>query len=96
MAQTDYAFLKATAQAQTKCPIPAPGWHPVYWHPVYWHPVHSHTADPTAEDYLHAMHDYSRDVIERVIAIGCDYVQLDASNYGMFHCDAEACAFFAS
>jgi methionine synthase II (cobalamin-independent) len=28
--------------------------------------------------------------------MGCDYVQLDAPNYGMFHCDAEARAFFAA
>jgi hypothetical protein len=42
------------------------------------------------------MRDYIRDVVERVIAMGCDYVQLDAPNYGMFHCDAEARAFFAS
>jgi hypothetical protein len=30
MAQTEYAFLKATAQTWTKCTIPAPSWHPVY------------------------------------------------------------------
>jgi methionine synthase II (cobalamin-independent) len=63
---------------------------------VYWHPVHSRPAYPTAGDYLHAMRDYIRGVVERVIARGCDYMQLDAPNYGMFHCDDEARAFFAA
>jgi 5-methyltetrahydropteroyltriglutamate--homocysteine methyltransferase len=91
IAQTEYAFLKAHAHARTKCTIPAPS-----WHRVYWHPVHSRAAYPTAEDYLRAMRDYIRGVVQRVIAMGCDYVQLDAPNYGMFHCDAEARAFFAA
>jgi methionine synthase II (cobalamin-independent) len=90
IAQTEYAFLKAHAHTRTKCTIPAPS-----WHRVYWHPVHSHATYPTAEDYLRAMHDYIRGVVQRVIAMGCDYVQLDAPNYGMFQCDAEARAFFA-
>jgi 5-methyltetrahydropteroyltriglutamate--homocysteine methyltransferase len=42
------------------------------------------------------MRDYIQGVVQRVIAMGCDYVQLDAPNYGMFHCDAEARAFFAA
>jgi 5-methyltetrahydropteroyltriglutamate--homocysteine methyltransferase len=91
IAQTEYAFLKAHAHTRTKCTIPAPS-----WHRVYWHPGHSRAAYPTAEDYLRAMHDYIRGVVQRVIAMGCDYVQLDAPNYGMFHCDTEARAFFAA
>jgi 5-methyltetrahydropteroyltriglutamate--homocysteine methyltransferase len=91
IAQSEYAFLKAHTHMRTKCTLPAPS-----WHRVFWHPVHSRAAYPTAEDYLCAMHDYIRDVVQRVIALGCDYVQLDAPNYGMFHCDAEARAFFAA
>ena len=91
IAQTEYAFLKAHAHTRTKCTIPAPS-----WHRVYWHPGHSRAAYPTAEDYLRAMRDYIRGVVQRVIAMGCDYVQLDAPNYGMFHCDTEARAFFAA
>ena len=91
MAQTEYAFLKAYAHTRTKCTIPAPS-----WHRVYWHPVHARAAYPTAEDYLRAMRDYIQGVVQRVIAMGRDYVQLDAPNYGMFHCDAEARAFFAA
>jgi 5-methyltetrahydropteroyltriglutamate--homocysteine methyltransferase len=91
IAQTEYAFLHANAHIRTKFTIPAPS-----WHRVYWHPVHSRPAYPTTEDYLRAMRDYIRGAVERVIALGCDYVQLDAPNYGMFHCDAEARAFFAS
>jgi 5-methyltetrahydropteroyltriglutamate--homocysteine methyltransferase len=91
ISQTEYAFLTGNAHTRTKFTIPAPS-----WHRVYWHPVHSRTAYATAEAYLHDMRDYIRGVVERVIAMGCDYVQLDAPNYGMFHCDTEARAFFAS
>lgn len=91
VAQTEYAFLKAHTSTRTKYTLPAPS-----WHRVYWHPVHSRAAYPTVEDYLYAMRDYIRDVVQRVMALGCDYVQLDAPNYGMFHCDAEARAFFAA
>jgi 5-methyltetrahydropteroyltriglutamate--homocysteine methyltransferase len=91
IAQTEYTFLKANAHTRTKFTIPAPS-----WHRVYWHPVHSRPAYATAEAYLRDLRDYIRSVVERVIALGCDYVQLDAPNYGMFHCDAEARTFFAS
>jgi 5-methyltetrahydropteroyltriglutamate--homocysteine methyltransferase len=91
ISQTEYAFLTGNAHTRTKFTIPAPS-----WHRVYWHPVHSRTAYATAEAYLHDMRDYIRGVVERVIAMGCDYVQLDAPNYGMFHCDTEARTFFAS
>jgi 5-methyltetrahydropteroyltriglutamate--homocysteine methyltransferase len=91
IAQSEYAFLKAHAHTRTKCTLPAPS-----WHRVFWHSVHSCAAYPTVEDYLHAMRDYIQDVAQRVIALGCDYVQLDAPNYGMFHCDADSRAFFAA
>ena len=91
LAKTEYAFLKANAHTRTKFTIPAPS-----WHRVYWHPVHSRAAYPAVEDYLRDMHDYIRGVLEQITAMGCDYVQLDAPNYGMFHCDAQARAFFAS
>jgi 5-methyltetrahydropteroyltriglutamate--homocysteine methyltransferase len=91
LANTEYAFLKANAHTRTKFTIPAPS-----WHRVYWHPVHSRAAYPSAEDYLRDMRDYIRGVVEQIMAMGCDYVQLDAPNYGMFHCDAQARAFFAS
>jgi len=50
------------------------------WHRVYWHPVHSHAAYPTAEAYLRDMRDYIRSMVERVIAMGYDYVQIDTSS----------------
>ena len=39
---------------------------------------------------------YLRAVFDRVIAMGCDYVQLDAPNYAMFHTDPEIRAYFES
>jgi 5-methyltetrahydropteroyltriglutamate--homocysteine methyltransferase len=57
---------------------------------VFWHPEHSKQAYPTAEDFLRAIRDYLREhVVEPLIAAGCDYIQLDAPNYGQFYVDPE-------
>ena len=37
-----------------------------------------------------AVRDYQRKhLVEPLIAMGCDYIQLDAPNYGQFYVDAE-------
>jgi 5-methyltetrahydropteroyltriglutamate--homocysteine methyltransferase len=41
------------------------------------------------------MRDYSREVVREVVAMGCDYVQLDAPNYGRA-CDPEFHTLMAS
>jgi 5-methyltetrahydropteroyltriglutamate--homocysteine methyltransferase len=83
--QHEYAFLKANAHSRTKYSFPAPS-----YHRVFWHPQHSRAAYPTAEDFLRAIRDYLRDhVVEPLIAAGCDYIQLDAPNYGQFYVDPE-------
>ena len=83
LAQEEYAFLKAYAHTRTKYCLPAPS-----YHRTFWHPQHSRRAYPTAEDYLLAMRDYIHDVVRDLVALGCDYIQLDAPNYG-FVCDPE-------
>jgi 5-methyltetrahydropteroyltriglutamate--homocysteine methyltransferase len=81
----EYAFLKANAKRRTKYSFPAPS-----YHRVFWHPHHSRAAYPTAESFLEAVRDYLRQhVVEPLIAAGCDYIQLDAPNYGQFYVDAE-------
>src|SRR2546426_2751418 len=88
----EYAFLKANAQARTKLTIPSPSWHRIFWHPEY-----SRAAYPTAEDFLHAVAAYLREhVVAKVVALGGDYVQMDAPNYAQWHVDADNRAAFES
>lgn len=82
LAEDEYAFLARHAHTRTKYCIPAPS-----YHRTVWHPVHSREAYPRCEDFLLEMRDYVRGVIREVVARGCDYVQLDAPNYGNL-CDA--------
>ena len=86
----EYSFLKANTHARTKYTIPAPS-----WHRIFWHPEHSRAAYPTPEDFLHAIAHYLRqEVVEKLIALGCDYIQLDAPNYAQWHVDPDNRATF--
>src|SRR5437867_10002495 len=86
----EYAFLMANAQARTKFTIPAPSWHRIFWHPEY-----SRAAYPTPESFLHAVAGYLRDhVVAKVVALGGDYVQMDAPNYAQWHVDPDNRAAF--
>src|SRR5207244_509825 len=88
----EYAFLKANARARTKLTIPSPSWHRIFWHPEY-----SRAAYPTAEEFLHAAAAYLREhVVAKVVALGGDYVQMDAPNYAQWHVDADNRAAFES
>ncbi|MBI1734158.1 MAG: cobalamin-independent methionine synthase II family protein [Candidatus Rokubacteria bacterium] len=88
----EYAFLKAHARHRTKLTIPAPS-----WHRIFWHPEHSRAAYPTPEDFLRDVARYLREhVVAKVIALGGDYVQMDAPNYAQWHVDAENRAAFAA
>jgi 5-methyltetrahydropteroyltriglutamate--homocysteine methyltransferase len=87
----EYAFLKANAQRRNKFTIPAPSWHRIFWHPEY-----SRAAYPTPEDFLGAVADYLRtEVVAKIMALGGDYIQLDAPNYAQWHVDLENRAAFA-
>jgi 5-methyltetrahydropteroyltriglutamate--homocysteine methyltransferase len=86
----EYAFLKANAHSRTKFTIPAPSWHRIFWHPEY-----SRAAYATPEDFLRAVADYLRaEVVAKIIALGGDYIQLDAPNYAQWHVDPENRAAF--
>jgi methionine synthase II (cobalamin-independent) len=86
----EYPFLKAHAQARTKYSFPAPSYHRVFWHPDY-----SRDAYPTVDDFLVAVRDYLREhVVNRLLELGCDYIQLDAPNYGQFYVDPDVRAAF--
>ena len=86
----EYAFLKANARARTKFTIPSPSWHRIFWHPEY-----SRAAYPTPEDFLRAIAGYLREqVVPRIVALGGDYVQMDAPNYAQWHVDGDNRAAF--
>jgi 5-methyltetrahydropteroyltriglutamate--homocysteine methyltransferase len=86
----EYAFLKANARRRTKLTIPSPS-----WHRIFWHPEHSRAAYPTAEHFLRDVADYlRREVVQKVIALGGDYVQMDAPNYAQWHVDPDNRAAF--
>jgi 5-methyltetrahydropteroyltriglutamate--homocysteine methyltransferase len=79
----EYAFLKANARARTKYTIPAPS-----WHRIYWHPEHSADAYPTSDDFIRDVARVLREhVVDRLVELGCDYVQIDAPNYAQWHVD---------
>jgi 5-methyltetrahydropteroyltriglutamate--homocysteine methyltransferase len=78
----EYAFLARHAGARTKFCLPAPS-----YHRRFWYSQHSAGAYPTCEHFLTAVRDYERGVVRQLVELGCDYVQLDAPNYGTL-CDA--------
>ncbi|MBO0705453.1 MAG: cobalamin-independent methionine synthase II family protein [Candidatus Dormibacteraeota bacterium] len=81
----EYGFLRRHTSRRTKYTFPAPS-----YHRVFWNPEHSRAAYPTVDTFLAAVRDYiRRDVIERAIDLGCDYVQMDAPNYGQSYTDPE-------
>jgi 5-methyltetrahydropteroyltriglutamate--homocysteine methyltransferase len=83
--EREYAFLKANARTRTKYSFPAPSYHRVFWHPEY-----SRDAYPRADDFLREVRDYVREhLVKPLIEMGCDYIQLDAPNYGQFYVDAD-------
>ena len=86
----EYAFLRANARHRTKFTIPAPSWHRIFWHPQY-----SRSAYATADDFLRAVADYLREhVVKKIMALGGDYIQMDAPNYAQWHVDHENRAAF--
>ena len=88
----EFPFLKRhTKKAIAKYTFPAPS-----WHRVAWDPKHSRDAYPTAREFLLAMRDYIRKVVEELIAAGCEYIHMDAPNYAQWHTDPKIRAAFES
>ena len=79
----DYPFVAEHARARAKVCMPAPS-----YHRRFWYQKHSAAAYPTCEDFLVAVRDLLREDVARLVELGCDYVQLDAPNYGSL-CDVE-------
>jgi 5-methyltetrahydropteroyltriglutamate--homocysteine methyltransferase len=79
----EYGFLKTNARARAKYTIPAPSWHRIFWHPDY-----STDAYPTSDDFIRDIARLTREhIVDRLVSLGCDYVQMDAPNYAQWHID---------
>ena len=79
----EYSFLKANAKARAKYTIPAPSWSRIFWHPEY-----STDAYPTSDDFIEDVARLTREhIVDRLVEVGCDYIQLDAPNYAQWHID---------
>ncbi|MGH3249503.1 MAG: cobalamin-independent methionine synthase II family protein, partial [Trebonia sp.] len=83
----EYGFLARYARHRTKFTMAAPSYHRRYWSPA---------ASPAAgysspEEFLAEIRDYLRSVAYTLIDLGCDYIQLDAPNYGSL-CDPDTVA----
>ncbi len=76
-----YAFLAEHASSRTKFTVAAPS-----YHRRNWSPERSTAVYANAEEYLYEIRDYLRGLVDRLVAMGCDYIQLDAPNYGTM-CD---------
>jgi 5-methyltetrahydropteroyltriglutamate--homocysteine methyltransferase len=80
---SEYAFLAEHAHTRAKYCMPAPSYHRRYWSAEYSADVYR-----DCEEYLTEIRDYEREVVDRLVALGCDYIQLDAPNYGSM-CDPD-------
>jgi 5-methyltetrahydropteroyltriglutamate--homocysteine methyltransferase len=79
----EYAFLARQARARTKFTMAAPS-----YHRRYWSEEHSAQAYRDCEEFITDIRDYQREVVRDLVALGCDYIQLDAPNYGSL-CDPD-------
>jgi 5-methyltetrahydropteroyltriglutamate--homocysteine methyltransferase len=79
----EYEFLARYARTRTKFTMAAPS-----YHRRYWSPEHSADAYASCAEFLADVRDYLRGVVDRLVALGCDYIQLDAPNYGSL-CDPD-------
>ena len=79
----EYAFLARHARARAKFTMAAPS-----YHRRYWSAERSAQAYRDCEEFLTDIRDYQREVVAELLALGCDYIQLDAPNYGSL-CDPD-------
>ena len=91
IATNEYGFLSKHADgARTKYTFTAPSYHRHFWHPRY-----SAGAYPTVDAYLEAVVEFIREnIVDKLIDMGCDYIQLDAPNYGQAYTDPDVRAAF--
>ncbi|HVB05980.1 MAG TPA: cobalamin-independent methionine synthase II family protein [Acidimicrobiales bacterium] len=83
----EYPYLTQHTNSRTKYTMAAPSYHRRYWSDEL-----STSAYPSCEDFLSDVRDWLHGVAEWLVSQGCDYIQLDAPNYGSL-CDPDNRAF---
>ena len=83
----EYGFLARYTTARTKFTMAAPSYHRRYWSPR----LSAAAGYDSPEEFLTEIRDYLRSVAHELIDLGCDYLQLDAPNYGSL-CDPDTVA----
>jgi 5-methyltetrahydropteroyltriglutamate--homocysteine methyltransferase len=78
-----HQFLREHTDRRVKYTLPAPS-----YHRRYWSDTESGGAYDSCEEYLTDVRDWIRGVARRLAGSGCDYIQLDAPNYGSL-CDPD-------
>src|SRR5436190_3149980 len=79
----EFVFLKEHSTARAKYTIPAPSWSRIFWDPEY-----STDAYPTSDEFIEDIARLTREhIVDRLVELGCDYIQLDAPNYAQWHID---------
>jgi 5-methyltetrahydropteroyltriglutamate--homocysteine methyltransferase len=76
-----YRFLRENATGRVKFTLPAPS-----YQRRFWSDTHSTSAYSSCEEFLTDVRDWVHGVAARLAEAGCDYIQLDAPNYGSL-CD---------
>jgi len=87
----EYAFLARYARNRTKFTMAAPSYHRRYWSPTASSTASTTSGYGSPEEFLTEVRDYLRSVAHTLIDLGCDYIQLDAPNYGSL-CDPDTIA----
>jgi 5-methyltetrahydropteroyltriglutamate--homocysteine methyltransferase len=86
----EFPYLRAVTSRPTKYTMAAPS-----YHRRYWVDRTSIGAYDSCEEFLQEVRDWLHEVALRLAAQGCDYIQLDAPNYGSL-CDPETRDFHAA
>jgi len=85
-----FRFLRENTTHRIKFTLPAPS-----YHRRFWSDARSTGAYDSCEEFLTDVRDWIHGVAERLAASGCDYLQLDAPNYGSL-CDTRIRDYHAS
>ena len=74
----ELTYLKSRSDRPTKVAIPSPTMYAYYWMPGI-----SDAAYPSPDAYLAHVTDILTEEVDELVRLGCDYVQIDAPEFGM-------------
>lgn len=86
----EFVYLRAKTDKPTKMTIPSPTMYAYYWVPGV-----SEAAYPNVDAYMAAVTDILRDEVAELARLGCEYIQIDAPEFGML-IDPHQQAWFAA